>query len=243
MRFLSTIDSVAMGDIYCSSPCQGIQKMAVRIGAPVTELNLSVRPSFAKDATEDIVVLQKCPRLQRLGLDVSPGTELVLEEAIKKLHDVSAIKLEWPFSFVDDAVPSGVLLRTVQGPQNLRELYLIGVRIEQDELIDILRFLALRLRSFGTSNFGQKEPPLVRLCTLFQTAAIHNTELRDLGLGPTPSSYLELERHPFHSRECKRRKQHGLQASSLLKILEVRVPFLATTSHLHRQIRDWSVCP
>lgn len=212
MARLRTLDSVNIetprNHVAGLGPC-AVHRFAVLLGIPVTTLSIDTCLD-----SEQISSLTNCPRLRKLDFKIAPGAEWALGDIVDKLPALRSLTLQWPPSapwerrdapFPDEApysshieVPSGAVLRIVEGAQELAELSLDRVHILLPEVLRILKQMGTRLQSFALSVRNHEEQ-LHCLNELLWTVVRCNPNLRAFRIEGTQraqlvSSYTELAR-------------------------------------------------
>lgn len=149
-------------------------ELAVNLGNVVTQLSLTTIPS-----KKQMKALSSCPNLWQVIFFISPGQERMLPRLI---NSISCLGIRWNSTnagFPYEPVP-GTILALVENNPMLTELHLYGVNLSPSEVSDIMESMGLRLEVFGMSLDEQYEPTRERLKYLLETAALHNSNLREI---------------------------------------------------------------
>lgn len=160
-------------------------RMAPNIGNSVTSINGTWVGANALSKS-DVFELSNCPRLERVYVDLEEGAEEGLPSVLGP--SLQSLSLTWNFVRAGHGwknaytVSLGSICAIVAECKNLKELCLPRVRIQLEEVLDILRRTGDNLQLFEMDVGMQRECSCEWVLRILETAARHNRNLRDLRL-------------------------------------------------------------
>lgn len=172
VQALRSMESVVLDEVYCEP------FTAAKIGPAVTSFVADHSDLYDKTAIEN---LKNCGRLEHLSLPVAPGLEEPIAALMSSLPQLESLSLEW--DLVNDRYESprpGTILQMIQALPQLEKLVLNRVCISMTELSSVLRRFGPRLKVFGTSISGQREPAHERLLDVMLALSRYNRSLTQL---------------------------------------------------------------
>lgn len=198
---------------------------ALRIGTPVksyqSSLPLDKSNLLAIDSCLGILELQICLKREAWGV-LSDLTKAL--PRLETLH-LRAFPAERAFQVTHDSV-----LRAVQNAPYMRNLRLIGLRVETHELVETLRHLGERLLEFETTVDEMDPSQIGQIEALLQTAVTCNSSLRKFDVistivvGKRPCHWPSVSRRVSKIRllyERLRLRAAGLYSWSLEKYIDL----------------------
>lgn len=172
-------------------------RMAMNLGSVVTHLTTQEVLSAGQ-----VSQLVECPNLTHLEIRIQEGEDQTMAKCVASLPSLRSLKLRWllrtPASIMSRELPSefsastpGVVSDIAKNASNLTELELVDVKIELDELDEMLRCFGRRLTHFGISIIGQHETPCSRLLGFMRCVTKHSTGLHswNVDISSLPTAY------------------------------------------------------
>lgn len=156
---------------------------ALKVGPAVTELR-----SYGRLHEDELVKLQRCPRLSLLHCTIAEGSESSLIDVAPSLPLLQELQLHWhtPWEIdMDDDLPcydieSGALTHLVKALPNLTELRLSHIKVPLSEVLEVQKAFGRRLQAFEVHVTSEEEEPLQCLEQVLYMASEYNPNLRSL---------------------------------------------------------------
>lgn len=180
VEMLRDIESVKLFDLIDGHEAY---QDAMKVGPAVTELR-----SYGRLHEEEIVELERCPRLSVLHCTIAEGSENSLIDVAPSLPLLQELQLHWhtPWEIdMDDDLPSyeiapGALPHLVKALPSLIELRLSHIKVPLSEVLEIQKAFGRRLQVLEVHITSGKEEPLQCLEQVLYTASESNPSLRGL---------------------------------------------------------------
>lgn len=215
------------------------------------QLSSSVTSFCTNEVLEEVEygVLQACS-LQELHISVRPEHIDLLKELIARFPELTQLKLN--FSSYDDytkkrkrgaeydSYETGTMFNLVKGLSCLESLGLIGVCVDEEELVDIVKATGNQLRVFETCIKGQPEPLFDRLELILKSLLLYNRRIEALRIWESwsTSNIKQILNRKVRDFAKKRRQQReqGKRLTSLVEHMK-RTTDWQHTEDINRVVR------